>query len=111
MCIRDRLGQIHDQQEALHTGRYQELLLTSRQYAFARHGEDSVIIAAVNNDDDPAELVIPVPIQAGEAVNLLEPGDLLPISDGSDLYPNSENHLNHRITVPVHQYLRVHLFQ
>ena len=77
-----QLGQIHDQQEALHTGRYQELLLTNRQYAFARHGEDSVIIAAVNNDDDPAELVIPVPIQAGEAVNLLEPGDLLPISDG-----------------------------
>ena len=77
-----QLGQIHDQQEALHTGRYQELLLTNRQYAFARHGEDSVIIAAVNNDDEPASLSIPVPIQASKAVNLLEPGDLLPISDG-----------------------------
>ena len=77
-----QLGQIHDQQEALHTGRYQELLLTNRQYAFARHGEDSVIIAAVNNDDEPASLSIPVPIQASKAVNLLEPGDRLPISDG-----------------------------
>ena len=77
-----QLGQIHSQQEALHTGRYQELLLTNRQYAFARHGEDSVIIAAVNNDDEPASLAIPVPIQASEAVNLLEPGDRLPISDG-----------------------------
>ena len=77
-----QLGQIHSQQEPLHTGRYQELLLTNRQYAFARHGEDSVIIAAVNNDDEPASLSIPVPIQASKAVNLLEPGDRLPISDG-----------------------------
>ena len=77
-----QLGQIHSQQEPLHTGRYQELLLTNRQYAFARHGEDSVIITAVNNDDEPAELAIPVPLQAGEAVNLLEPADRLPISDG-----------------------------
>lgn len=77
-----QLGQIHSQQEPLHTGRYQELLLTNRQYAFARHGEDSVIIAAVNNDDEPASLAIPVPIQASEAVNLLEPGDRFPISDG-----------------------------
>lgn len=77
-----QLGQIHSQQEPLHTGRYQELLLTNRQYAFVRHGEDSVIITAVNNDDEPAELTIPVPLQAGEAVNLLEPADRLPISDG-----------------------------
>ena len=77
-----QLGQIHSQQEPLHTGRYQELLLTNRQYAFARHGEDSIIITAVNNDDEPAELTIPVPLQAGEAVNLLEPADRLPISDG-----------------------------
>ena len=77
-----QLGQIHSQQEPLHTGRYQELLLTNRQYAFARHGEDSVIIAAVNNDDEPASLAIPVPIQASKAVNLLEPADRLPISDG-----------------------------
>ena len=77
-----QLGQIHRRQEELHTGRYQELLLTNRQYAFARHGEDSVIIAAVNNDDEPASLSIPVPIQASKAVNLLEPGDRLPISDG-----------------------------
>lgn len=77
-----QLGQIHRRQETLHTGRYQELLLTNRQYAFARHGEDSVIIAAVNNDDEPASLSIPVPIQASKAVNLLEPGDRLPISDG-----------------------------
>lgn len=76
------LGQIRQENEELHTGRYQELLLTNRQYAFARHGQGSVIITAVNNDDNEAELSIPVPIQAKEAVNLLENGGLLPITDG-----------------------------
>ena len=77
-----KLGRIHDENEELHGGRYQELLLTNRQYAFARHGSSSVIIAAANNDDGEAELVIPVPIQAAEAVNLLEDGPALPIMDG-----------------------------
>ena len=77
-----KLGQIHDEQEELHTGRYQELLLTNRQYAYARHGQGSVIITAVNSDDSEAELAIPVPIQAAEAVNLLEDDGLLPIIDG-----------------------------
>lgn len=80
-----QLGQIHSQQEPLHTGRYQELLLTNRQYAFARHGEDSVIITAVNNDDNEVEIDVPVPVPAREAVSLLEDGSgeaVLPVSDG-----------------------------
>ncbi|MCB7318029.1 alpha-amylase family glycosyl hydrolase [Lacrimispora sp. 210928-DFI.3.58] len=78
-----RLGRIHEEEEALHTGRYQELLLTNRQYAYARHGKNSVIIAAVNNDDKEAELWIPVPVQAREAVLLLEESkESLPIIDG-----------------------------
>lgn len=76
------LGRIHDENEELHDGRYQELLLTNRQYAFARHGKDSVIIAAANNDDREAELDIPVPIQAGKAVSLLEEDRVLPITNG-----------------------------
>lgn len=77
-----KLGHIHDENEELHTGRYQELLLTNKQYAFARHGQDSVIISAVNNDTGDAELSIPVPVQAKEAVNLLDEGSILPITDG-----------------------------
>ncbi|MCD8167983.1 MAG: alpha-amylase [Clostridiales bacterium] len=79
------IGRIHDENEALHGGRYQELLLTNRQYAFARHGEDSVIITAVNNDDNEVEIDVPVPIPAREAVSLLEDGSgeaVLPVSDG-----------------------------
>ena len=76
------MGRIHDGNQEFHGGRYQELLLTNRQYAFARHGEGSVIITVANNDDNEAELDIPVPIQASEAVSLLEEDTILPITGG-----------------------------
>ena len=79
------VGRIHDENEEFHGGRYQELLLTNRQYAFVRHGVDSVIITAVNNDGNDVELDIPVPIPAKEAVNLLEDGpggSILPVANG-----------------------------
>lgn len=77
-----KIGRLHDEQEEFHAGRYQELLLTNRQYAYARHGQGSVIITALNNDDNEAELQIPVPIQASAAVNLLEKGDSIPVENG-----------------------------
>ena len=70
-----KLGKIHQENEELHTGKYQELLLTNRQYAYARWGNNSLIITALNNDDNEAILNIPVPIQAWEAVNLLNRDD------------------------------------
>ena len=51
-------------------GAYRELLLTNRQYAFARIKDQEAVITAVNNDENPAELYIPVPVQADEFVNL-----------------------------------------
>lgn len=80
-----KLGQIHDRYDAYHGGRYQELLLTNRQYAFARQGRESLMITAVNNDDSEAELTVPVPGPAREAVNLLsetEEEAIIPIRDG-----------------------------
>ncbi len=74
------LGKIHQEQEALHHGRYQELLLTNRQYAFARHGQESSIISAVNNDGNDAVLTIPVPVSAKEAVDLFT-GLTIPVTD------------------------------
>ena len=79
------VGRIHDENEEFHGGRYQELLLTNRQYAFARHGADSVIITAVNNDGNDVEIDVPVPIPATEAVDLLEDGpgrSILPVANG-----------------------------
>lgn len=83
-----RLGKIHEENEELHTGKYQELLLTNRQYAYARWGNNSLIITALNNDDNEATLNIPVPIQAQTAVDLLnsdnETGEnkVLPVQNG-----------------------------
>lgn len=76
------MGRIHDENRELHYGPYQELLLTNRQYAFARHGRDSAIIVAVNNDDQDVELDIPVSVKAGEAVSLLEENTVLPVGGG-----------------------------
>ena len=77
-----RLGKIHGENEALHGGLYKELLLTNRQYAYARLGDGTAIITALNNDDAPADLSIPVPIAADEAKNLLEDGPSIPITNG-----------------------------
>ncbi len=41
------MGRIHDGNQEFHGGRYQELLLTNRQYAFARYGEGSTVITAL----------------------------------------------------------------
>ena len=56
-----KLAAIHTAEPALHGGRYQELLLTNRQYAFARHGDQQAIITAANNDDNTAYLQVPLP--------------------------------------------------
>lgn len=76
-----RLGQIHAEHPEFYNGTYQELLLTNRQYAFARLAPGSAAITIVNNDDAPSSLQIPVPIAASEAVDLIH-DTVLPVSDG-----------------------------
>lgn len=66
------LAGIHKTEPAFHGGTYKELLLTNRQYAFSRSGEGSTVISAVNNDEQPANLSIPVPFPASGAVNLFD---------------------------------------
>ena len=46
------------------------LLLTNRQYAFARFTEEQGLLTAVNNDEQEAELFIPAPFQDKTYVNL-----------------------------------------
>lgn len=65
------LGEMKHQYRELSYGRYEELLLTNRQYSFGRFLEDSVIITAVNNDDKEAQLSIPVKINGKKAIDLL----------------------------------------
>lgn len=77
------LAKIHKENPELHGGRYKELLLTNRQYAFARFSENSLILSAVNNDDQPATLSIPVPSSASQATNLLDASAApIPVENG-----------------------------
>ena len=62
-----RLGAIRRENPALTDGVYRELLLTNRQYAFARILGDGVVVVAVNNDSNPAHFEINCPVSAGGA--------------------------------------------
>lgn len=65
------LGNMHKEyKECLAYGRYRELLLTNRQYAFARFTEDECLVVAVNNDEQQVSVSIPVPEQNVSYVNL-----------------------------------------
>ena len=62
-----RLGAIRRENPALTDGVYRELLLTNRQYAFARILGDGAVVVAVNNDSNPAHFEINCPVSAGGA--------------------------------------------
>ena len=59
------LSQVRREHPGIINGKYRELLLTNRQYAFARTGGADTVVAAVSNDGQPAELKIPVSALAG----------------------------------------------
>jgi glycosidase len=67
-----KLGKLKERFAELTDGEYEELLLTNRQYAFARKLGNSAVITALNNDDAPSHLEIRLPISAGKAVDLLQ---------------------------------------
>lgn len=75
-----KLGHIHTENPELHTGKYQELLLTNRQYAFARIYEGKALITAVNNDEKDAHLSIACPSGGNTWVDLLS-GASFPVRD------------------------------
>lgn len=81
-----KAAKIHRDHPEYHGGLYKELLLTNRQYAYARYGESSIAVTALNSDDNEAVLNIPVPLKASEAENLMD-GSILPIEDGRLVLP------------------------
>ena len=76
-----KLARIHTENPEFHGGRYQELLLTNRQYAFARHAQGSVCITAANSDDQESHLSVPVPLHASKAENLMD-SSIIPVENG-----------------------------
>lgn len=75
-----KLAAIHREETAFHGGDYRELLLTNRQYAYERIRNDSRVVTAVNIDDAPADIFVPL---SGEAqpVDLLT-GQTVPVENG-----------------------------
>jgi cyclomaltodextrinase / maltogenic alpha-amylase / neopullulanase len=53
------LGRLRANNPILAYGDYEQLLLTNRQYAFARSLDGKSILTIVNNDENPASLTIP----------------------------------------------------
>lgn len=54
-----RLGEIRHDAKALSYGTYRELLLTNKQYAFAREYQGQTVIVTVNNSDEDFAMVLP----------------------------------------------------
>lgn len=76
-----KLGRIKKENLALSYGEYKELLLTNRQYAFARIMPEETIVVAVNNDENAADMYVPLPCGAAEAKDLID-GETVSITDG-----------------------------
>lgn len=57
ICI---LGKIKRENQTILNGRYKELVLTNRQYAFARYTNEAAMITIVNNDDNDSTVYVPL---------------------------------------------------
>lgn len=76
-----RLGRLRKDNEVLAQGVYRELLLTNRQYAFARMLQNEAVIVAVNNDESACTLSVPVPVGASALTDCLS-GDIFAVENG-----------------------------
>lgn len=70
-----KLGRLKQELPELTYGEYKELLLSNRQFAFGRIKDGKAVVVALNNDDSPAHLEIPLPVDASQAVDLLSRED------------------------------------
>lgn len=77
-----QLGKLRQESEVLAIGRYEELMLTNRQYAFGRMLDNEAIITVVNNDEQPASVNVPTHMQAAEAEDIFS-GEKTTIENGT----------------------------
>ena len=76
---------------AMAQGEYKELLLTNRQFAFARVQDGTAVLTVLNNDDAPAHLELNLPVPAACCTDLLDSGAAIRLEGGrllADLGPN-----------------------
>lgn len=82
-CIKliSALGHIRQETVELGYGEYKELLLTNRQYAFARNYKGSSVIITVNNDENESTITISAG-NCGEYIGAIS-GVRVPVQNGS----------------------------
>ena len=79
-----RLGILKKEYRELTEGTYEQLMLTNRQFAFARKCQDSAVITALNNDEQPASFELPL-MYSNALVQILagpEEGAQVKVQDG-----------------------------
>lgn len=79
-----RLGILKKECRELTEGTYEQLMLTNRQFAFARKCQDSAVITALNNDEQPASFELPL-MYSNASVQILagpEEGAQVKVQDG-----------------------------
>lgn len=75
------LGHIRRETEELGYGEYKELLLTNRQYAFARNYHGSSVIITVNNDENDSTITVPAG-NCAEYIGAIS-GTRVPVQNGN----------------------------
>lgn len=79
-----RLGILKKEYRELTEGAYEQMMLTNRQFAFARKCQDSAVITALNNDEQPAFFEVPL-MYSNASVQILagpEEGAQVKVQDG-----------------------------
>ena len=76
-----KLGNMRQTSKALSYGEYKELLLTNRQYAYARTFENETAYIVVNNDEEAAEVTIPCASEEAAVTGILS-GKIFDVTDG-----------------------------
>lgn len=87
-----KLGEIHRENPELSYGMYRELMLKNRQYVFGRYLDNSMVMIAVNNDEEAASVEAAAGFLAGRAVDLFT-GEEIAVGE------NGRVHL----TIPAHR--------
>ena len=86
-----KIGKARAENPEIALGEYKELLLTNRQFAFARVLDGHAVVTVLNNDAAPAHVELGLPVPAESCTDLLDSGAELRVENGRlvvDLAPN-----------------------
>ncbi len=76
-----QLGKIRKENPVLAEGRYRELALTTKQYAFARLRDNEAVVVVCNNDTESADMWIRMPVGTDKIRDLLTGEEFAPEYD------------------------------